>query len=232
MFALLVVSTSKASAQDPPSAGDTQVLVVERDGGVLPEDGPRGPRNTLSLNPLSLIFGVLSLEYERALSEHLSVYVSPSVYLAYGALESEFETTGYGSGGGVRAFPVGAAPSGFYLAVGGEGAYAEAKGASGSARGFGYEVGAQLGYTWLIADVIDISLGAGVKYADLRVDTNDGRTYGDQGVLPSLRLAMGMAFQTDEHGRRLNRESRRPGQEMRAGCRSSSARTPGPQPLG
>lgn len=57
----------------------------------------------------------------------------------------------------------------------------------------GYSVGVIAGYTWLIADPIDISLGLGAQYLAAEADV-EGTSVGFSGVLPSGRLAVGVAF--------------------------------------
>ena len=160
------------------------------------------PKNTITINPLPLVIGMVSMEYERATSESLSLYVAPSYWsLSLGTDADEFSVFAYGLGLGARYFMTGVAPEGFWVAPGVELAFAgaEYRGAEGS--GIGYGIGAQLGYTWLIGNVFDISLGIGANYTDSEVEVEyeeagveRTRIDGNAGVYPSLRFALGAAF--------------------------------------
>jgi len=160
------------------------------------------PRNTITINPLPLVVGMISGEFERAANDRVSIYVAPTYWnLSFGPDDDEFEIFSYGLGFGARYFMAGIAPEGFWIAPGVEVAYAGAEynGASGSSIAWG--AGAQLGYTWLIGDVFDISLGIGAIYENNEVEVEyeeagieRTKVEGYAGIRPSLRFALGAAF--------------------------------------
>lgn len=194
--ALVICSAAAgASAQEAAPAPESPVApMVTRTAA--------GPQNTLTVNPLSLVVGMVSLEYERVTSENLSVFVAPSYWsLGVGAGDDEFSFSAYGLGLGVRYFMTGMAPEGFWVAPSLELAFASAKYAGAEGSSVGYGVGGQFGYTWLIGDVFDISLGLGAAYSNNEVEVEyeeagiaSTRADGFSGVLPTLRFAIGAAF--------------------------------------
>ena len=187
------------------------VIVCSFAGGAAAQDAvpstplaaaSSSPKNTLTINPLPLVLGMVALEYERATSENLSLYVAPSYWsLSFGSGDDEFGFASYGLGIGARYFMSGVAPEGFWVAPGIDIGFASAewRGVEGSGVGFG--IGAQLGYTWILGDVFDISLGLGAQYASNEVEVEvdeagikETQTNGYSGVSPTLRFAIGAAF--------------------------------------
>ncbi|MDQ3264181.1 MAG: hypothetical protein M3Y59_11050 [Myxococcota bacterium] len=73
---------------------------------------PVRSRNTVTFNPLALFQSQLALEYERALNDWFTVYVSPqpTLLLTAGRLE-----VGLLAEAGVRLVLIGKPPGGFYL---------------------------------------------------------------------------------------------------------------------
>ncbi|NOY91343.1 MAG: hypothetical protein GXP55_09040 [Deltaproteobacteria bacterium] len=147
----------------------------------MPEEPPL--RNLITINPLSLIFGVLSLEYEHAFGDRVSLAVGPDLLLF------NSDVRAYGVSAALRLFVTGAAPAGFWMGPNTSVVAASAEGATG----FGYEIGAQLGYTW-IWGVFALSIGGGVRYQDITVRDGGGVVAGASGVLPSLRFSLGFGF--------------------------------------
>lgn len=152
-----------------------------------------GPKNTITANPLALMFGFFNFEYERAASSRLSWFVGPSYWSLSTSLGSESASvSAYGLGGGLRYFLSGTAPEGFFVSPGISLAYATTDFGTG-ADAFGYEVSAIGGYTWIFGGVFDLSLGLGAAYREMEVQAG-GSTVGHAGVIPSGRLALGAAF--------------------------------------
>lgn len=146
--------------------------------------------NTITVNPLALLFGTINFEYERATSPHLSVFVGPS----YSSLSDGAQTvTGVGGSAGLRLFPGGLAPEGFFVGPTFQMAYAGSD-VPGSPSALVWGAGGILGYTWLIGGFFDVSIGAGAQYMSFEVDSVYGGTVGFTGILPAIRLALGGGF--------------------------------------
>jgi Protein of unknown function (DUF3575) len=158
----------------------------------------RDPLNTVTFSPMPLVFNrELDLEYERAVSDDFSLFVGPSLLLGT-TTPCTCSYSGYGVTGGARFF-AGRAPSGVFLGVFGTAfsASVSPNGSSTSANGFAYEAGGMLGYTFIIGGHFDLSLGAGAAYAHEQLtlsDAGNSVTVGSNGVIPALRLALGVAF--------------------------------------
>ncbi|MCA9562752.1 MAG: DUF3575 domain-containing protein [Myxococcales bacterium] len=181
LAALLFGGAGQAFAQDDVEAAES-----------APVDDR--PLNTITIDPLPLIFGVLSLEYERAVAPAVSIYAGPSINFGT-SVDDPDSAFGLGLDMGARFFPWGKAPEGFFIAADFGVAYASATDGETdtSASAVAYAVGGSIGYTFLIADVFDLSLGVGAQYADFEIKVaND--SIGFSGVLPTLRLALGAAF--------------------------------------
>ncbi len=147
----------------------------------MPEEPP--VRNLITVNPLSLIFGGLSLEYEHAFGDRVSLAVGPDLLLFDSAVRA------YGVSAALRLFVTGTAPEGLWIGPNTSVVAASAEGLTG----FGYEIGAQLGFTW-IWGAFALSVGGGVRYQDITVRDGGSVVAGSSGVLPSLRLALGFGF--------------------------------------
>ena len=167
---------------------------LAENANLLADVEPAGPRNTITVNPLGLALGTFNVEYERAVSSSMSWFIGPQ-YFSYSSdsvLEDE-SVSSVGLSGGVRLFVSGTAPEGWFLSPNLSLAYAVAEGGDVEGTAVGYSVGFIGGYTWLIADVVDISLGLGAQYISAEVEV-EGEEIGFAGVLPSGRLAVGVAF--------------------------------------
>jgi hypothetical protein len=163
-----------------------------------PASAEREPVNTITFSPMPLVLNrELDLEYERAVSDDFSLYLGPSLLLGT-TTPCTCSYSGYGATVGARFF-AGRAPTGVFVGVFGTAlsASASANGSSASVSGFAYEAGGMLGYTFIIGHVVDLSLGAGAAYAHEQLSLNDAgnsMTVGSNGVVPALRLALGVAF--------------------------------------
>lgn len=72
-------------------------------------------------------------------------------------------------------------------------------GSDASASAVAYDVAGLVGYTWVSDNGFVLSLGGGLQYINMKVETNNGeygstRTLGMEGTLPALRLALGFAY--------------------------------------
>jgi hypothetical protein len=171
-------SAQVAPVPPPPTAPASVWAAPEP----LPPTVPR--RHLITINPLSMLFGILSMEYEHAFGDRVSLAIGPDLLLI------NTNVNAYGLSAALRLFITGQAPEGLWIGPNMAIAYAT----SGGATGVGYDIGAQFGYTWIWGGFA-LSVGGGVRYQD--VEVTDGSGYvvaGDKRVLPSLRLALGYAF--------------------------------------
>jgi len=151
---------------------------------VLPAQ-PERSRNTITINPLALLQSQLALEYERALNDWFTAYISPQPTLLITAGRLEL---GMLAEAGVRLVLIGKPPGGLYLAplVAVAMSRETASGVSTLSLAFGY--GGMVGVTFVFWDRLVLSGGFGVRYLRLPSATN---TFPLQ-ALP--RLSVGMAF--------------------------------------
>jgi hypothetical protein len=147
---------------------------------VEPARPSREQKNAITTGPFSLIAGIIgignvNLEYERALSPSMSLFIAPDIQFAAISGVGSGTTTlfGIGTGAGVRLYPlsevVGSAPRGFWVGPCLHLAYssltAQLAGAATSWAAMSavtFSVGGQLGYTFLIANGFVLSFGGGV----------------------------------------------------------------------
>lgn len=126
--------------------------------GVLPFDGRQG--EDLVANNL----GVYALEYERALTRHLGVYVAPAL-IRFNRSHGGTLITGFSADAGVRYYFTGQAPTGPWASAGLNarlygGTYQTTLGPGGEET-LSFGAGGMAGYTFLVQRVLDISLGMG-----------------------------------------------------------------------
>ncbi len=146
------------------------------------------PRWTIQVDPLTTALGFVHVQVERALGDHASVYVGPSVRLFDPLEKSDGKYRGYGGELGVRVFPWGGAPAG---------AWAEARGvlaslhtdANGGASAIGGYASVLGGYTWIFSERWVLAAGLGVQYLHYRV-----AGLGPVQVLPAAHTTLGVAF--------------------------------------
>ncbi len=164
---------------------------------------PARKPNALTIEPLAVVFArTIALEYERGIGGWVSVFVQPS--FVYGSsrvvtTEGNATTTTDGEyfavGGtlGVRIFPWRAAPTGPFVSPFAGLAYTRARTGGDSASGLGWSVGGLIGYSFVLGSVFELSLGGGAAYAAYALEAG-GKRFGERGVLPALRLAVGAVF--------------------------------------
>lgn len=144
----------------------------------------RWPKNTITTNPLGMALGIFNIEYERAVSDRVSVYGGPS-YFGLGIGDESIDA--FGLDLGARFFVSGQAPEGFFLSPGLGLAYVTASATDESL--FGWTASGLLGYTWLFGRAFDLSLGFGGSYFNMEV-----AGVGFRGFLPAARASIGAAF--------------------------------------
>ena len=207
----------RALAEGPPDAKDP-TGVTDPTGptgvtGVAPEASPSEPSvpalaksrkpNAITLEPLAVVFArTITLEYERAFGAWMSVFIQPSLILGsshavVGSGDTATSVDGdyFAVAGtlGVRIFPWRGAPGGPFVSPFAGVAYTHATAGSDSASGIGWSVGGMIGYTFVLGSVFDLSIGGGAAYVALDIDAG-GKRFGETGVQPSFRVAVGAVF--------------------------------------
>ena len=174
------------------------LLVPARAAHAAPDTKP----NALTIEPLAVVFArTIAIEYERGIGGWVSVFVQPS--FVYGssrvvttdgnATTTDGEYVAVGGTLGVRIFPWRAAPTGPFVSPFAGLAYTHASAGGESASGLGWSVGGLIGYTFVLGSVFELSLGGGAAYAAYALEAG-GKRFGDRGVLPAFRLAVGAVF--------------------------------------
>jgi hypothetical protein len=144
----------------------------------------------ITVNPVGLVFGLLTVEYEKALSEKNSFTIRGN-FLSRDI--GDIDTTIFGAGGSYRFFPKKVAPSGLYYGPSADVVYAKAKSGSASASGVFFFVGGDGGYKWIFKGgfVVDAGVSVGFYFGKLEV----GYTELDFGGFTlGLRLGLGYAW--------------------------------------
>ncbi len=160
------------------------------------------PRHAVTINPLGILFGSLDIEIESALRPNSAWFWGPS--FAY-ASSSDGGTSNklYGAGAtvGVRGFSGKRAPAGFWggpqaslMWITGD------VGSEASASAVAWSLGALVGYTWIFDNGFVLSLGGGMQYIHMQLEAREPgyddyytMTIGPEGILPTVRLALGLA---------------------------------------
>ncbi len=145
----------------------------------------------VTVNPLGIMFGLVSGEWERPRTETTSIGVAASFYSAsslsnYLSAEAKY-----------RFYPQGRAMHGF--SIGGAGGITAVTQSCGQFSGFGCEannlygltIGLGLDYQWFMGEVdrFAVAVGLGAKRLFVSGDILDGST-----AYPTLRLSVGYAL--------------------------------------
>jgi hypothetical protein len=179
-FVLLAIPSRAVAAQAPPPPPPRAVAAQA--------PPPPPPQWTIQIDPLTLALGFAHVQVERALGDHASLYVGPSVRLFDPLSKEKDAYIGVGGEAGVRVFPWGAAPRGAWGEVRGVLAWlhTDARGGATAVGGYASVLG---GYTWILADRWVLAAGLGVQYIHYRV-----AGLGSVGILPAAHTAFGVAF--------------------------------------
>lgn len=192
LLAALVLAAPSARAQtaspEPPASSSateaapaSSELVV-----VLPQH--RVTPWTIQVDPLTWALGFAHVQIERALGDHASVYVGPSVRFFDPLSKESDRYLGVGGELGVRVFPWGGAPRGAWGQLRGVLArlHTDDRGGATALGGYASVLG---GYTWIFQQRWVVALGLGVQYLHYRV-----AGLGSVGVLPAAHTTVGVAF--------------------------------------
>ncbi|WP_434380388.1 hypothetical protein [Melittangium boletus] len=155
------------------------------------EEEDLGARNTFTVNPLALKYAQLGMEYERALGSRLSVYLAPE--FSYGQTSSTW-ALGLAGTVGTRLFVLGTAPSGVFfgpeLSVNYQVRFADHV----RTKGLGLGLGGSVGWTLVLFDRITLSAGFSAQYRSIPdLDSPEEGALRVQ-IVPTPRLAFGVAF--------------------------------------
>ena len=172
-----------------PSALRLATLLLLAAPAVLAaQDAPPAKHTVVSLNPLALVFGGISGEYERSTGPATAVALGGSLWdigdFDYASADAKF-----------RFYPNGVALHGFSVA--GTAGYTHVKGSllcldSCEQEGNAVTAGVELGYQWLLGRTQSFALtvGGGAKrlfyVGDRPGDSSDG--------IPTFRFSIGYAF--------------------------------------
>jgi hypothetical protein len=169
------------------------------------------PENVISVNPLALINGEVSVQYERVLIPHFSLALSVSLYDAsidpFASDLNGATVVGPSFTLQPRFYFIQDAPRGLYLSPFFRLDYLAASnvddgnGGTLSGSGLGYAVGGIIGWSWLFADIFNVKAGLGLQYdaAQLTIQGTDAcgpasATVGGNGLAPTGELDLGLAF--------------------------------------
>ncbi len=159
-------------------------------GDVLAESTPPSEPNwTIQVDPLTTVLGYVHVQVEHTFGEHFSVYLGPSLRLFSAPFSDPEDYLGFGAEAGVRWYFLGGAPRGWWALVRGVGArlQTDANGPRETAfGGYGSVLG---GYTFILADWLVLSVGAGAQYLHYTVGGLGPKTFA-----PALHTAIGVAF--------------------------------------
>jgi hypothetical protein len=152
------------------------------------DDNASSHKMTLSINPFALLYDNVSVSVEVVLGEHEALIFNPT-YIYDGRLQR----TGLGGAIGLRIYPQGRAPSGFYLSPQLEINHLQA---SGNKQDFTtYGVKGLFGYHWIIADSLSLHWGGGIQYLKSEGGEKDALLTGlPGGVWPTMEFGIGSAF--------------------------------------
>jgi hypothetical protein len=148
---------------------------------------PRVGRNLLLINPGDLFSGVLSLEYEGALSPRFGLTGGFSVWSFRGVFSppSDPSYTVISPEFGARVHFIRDAPGGLWVGPYVSAGYVAGRSSGPLYRAWSWGVGAAFGYNFIIGRWFSFQLGAGGGFVD----------YGDRLVwAPRLKLGVGVVF--------------------------------------
>jgi len=167
-------------------------------GGSAGAQQAAGPRSAISINPIGLIFTVISAEFEHALAPSYSVGVSASQWsFDEGDEFSSAEVSYFSTDAKLRYYPSATALRGF--ALGGTAGFTRLGGSfenesgeeTGSANAL--SLGVLVDYNWLLGANNNFFVGTGIGAKRLFV-TGIAEEEGLALAYPTLRISVGYAF--------------------------------------
>jgi hypothetical protein len=143
-----------------------------------------GPKNVISVAPFSVMLGSFGAEYERVVSDPISLTFNADYrWMSLDGLDGggSLATSVVGLNVGAHFFMLGKAPSGLWLGPELGTIVAAGRDQNGSVVAAVPRFAMQVGYTGIIADVLSVSVGAGLQMISVV-------------PLPAARLSLGLAF--------------------------------------
>lgn len=166
------------------------LLAAEEPDEELEDTAP--PAQVVSVNVLGLAVGALGVEYERALTPHVSGFLTPTYFYLPSGEGRGLGVTGPGLTLGAKLYPFGAAPAGVFIAPELMLNYLHLR-LSQRAALFGVAAGGTAGYSFIIGDWLVLSFGLGAT-AFLRGHSFQGFTTTPGSVYPLARTNVGFPF--------------------------------------
>ncbi len=156
------------------------------------EPGPQ-LKNLVVANPLGLLFGAFTFEFQRALSPNLAVLVAPG-YASYSTSSdgTTIKSTGMSLDVGAVLYFSKHVFEAWYLKGTAGFIYASTSGA-GSSSGTGFSAEALVGYRWLWSNGINLALALGARYMNFSIES-DSTTLDFSGVGLGGELSLGFAW--------------------------------------
>jgi hypothetical protein len=167
--------------------------------------------NVVSVNPLALINGEISVQYERVFISHFSLAFGVAFYdAAIDPFASDLNgATVVGPSFTLqpRFYFIQEAPRGLYVSPFVRLDYLAASnvsdgaGDSLSGSGVGYAVGGIVGWSWLFGNVFNLKGGLGLQYENAQLSIQGSNacgpvtvSVGGSGIAPAAELQLGLAF--------------------------------------
>lgn len=157
---------------------------------------PEAPQNLFTFNPLALLYGLINVEYERGLGSAVSFFLGTQLLLftpfAIEGLEG-VDFRHYGGAAGLRFYPGGRAPVGFWIGPDFRLLYVEADDGITKASAIGYGLLAMFGQNWNWSGFI-LSIGAGFGWLQAQAEDSTGASVGISGFRFDFRASIGFGF--------------------------------------
>lgn len=158
---------------------------------------PAPGHNTVTWQPITVVWATIDLEYERGLGRFVSVYLAsailPGLAFGRGGTPTPF-VFGVAGDLGIRFFPMANAPAGLFAGgyVGATTFY-DYLGSHSRFFGSGVRAGTTVGYSLIFLRHVDLSFAVGIEYLRFGV-RRGGMDQIDDVVQPTARIALGIAF--------------------------------------
>jgi len=173
LISLLASSSVHAAEAAPPAAQPVTIAAS-------------GPQNVLLVNPGDLFSGIITVEYERALSRWFGLSLGASLWAYRGPFAGQGEWfPSFGPELGLRLHVIRDAPGGLWIGPSVTFGYVAPGTAGDPVRPWAWGLGGALGYNFILFRHLVFQLGAGGGFTDY------GRGYVWS---PRLRLGLGAAF--------------------------------------
>ena len=166
------------------------LLLLLAPAGARADDGVGDVDQSLTVNLLDALNGIVNFEIEHALNDHGSVFFGVDFIFFNSVFEDSSRSIwGVGPDLGFRLYLLGNAPLGLWLGPFGELAYVR----SDDHDHLGWALGGMAGLNFLVLGPLEAQLGVGAAWHDYAIHVN-GDTVGLDGWDPRFRLGVGVAW--------------------------------------